>query len=93
MYRIGVDVGGTNTDSAILDIKAVKQSNRGVLASCKTPTTADVTSGITRAVEDVLAKSKVAKEDVLSVTIGMSCEFRFVLRLMLGVVKLRSHTY
>ena len=75
MYRIGVDVGGTNTDSAILDITKVDSSSRGILASCKTPTTADFTSGIARAVEDVLAKSKVNKADVLSVNIGTT---RFV---------------
>lgn len=75
MYRIGVDVGGTNTDSAILDITNADSSSRGVLVSCKTPTTADVTSGIARAVEDVLAKSKVNKADVLSVNIGTT---RFV---------------
>lgn len=70
MYRIGVDVGGTNTDSAILDIKQLDTPSRGVLASCKAPTTVDITSGIAKVVEDVLQKSKVAKEDVLSVTIG-----------------------
>ena len=75
MYRIGVDVGGTNTDSAILDVTRTDSPSRGVLESCKTPTTADVTSGIAKAVEDVLAKSKVNKADVLSVNIGTT---RFV---------------
>jgi len=75
MYRIGVDVGGTNTDSAILDITTADSPSRGVLSSCKTPTTADVTSGIAKAVEDVLVKSKVNKADVLSVNIGTT---RFV---------------
>ncbi|MCJ1244819.1 hypothetical protein MMC30_002019 [Trapelia coarctata] len=75
MYRIGVDVGGTNTDSAILDITRAESPSRGVVASCKTPTTIDVTSGIAKAVEDVLAESKVNKADVLSVNIGTT---RFV---------------
>ena len=75
MYRIGVDVGGTNTDSAILDITKADSASRGVLASCKTPTTVDLTSGIAKAVEDVLAESKVNKFDVLSVNIGTT---RFV---------------
>lgn len=70
MYRIGVDVGGTNTDCAILDLEQINSPSRGVLVSSKTPTTVDITSGITKAVEDVLEKSKVAKRDVLSVTIG-----------------------
>lgn len=70
MYRIGVDVGGTNTDSALLDIRQLDSPSRGVLASCKVPTTVDITSGITQVVENVLAKSNVSKADVLSVTIG-----------------------
>lgn len=70
MYRIGVDVGGTNSDAAILDITAFDQPNRGVLASFKAATTPDITSGIERAVQNVLADSNVRRADVLSVTIG-----------------------
>ncbi|KAF3764075.1 putative hydantoinase/oxoprolinase [Cryphonectria parasitica EP155] len=70
MYRIGVDVGGTNTDAALLDVTAFNTPGRGVLASCKSPTTADVTSGITTAIETVLIKSGAPKTSVLSVTIG-----------------------
>ncbi|PVH77600.1 DUF917-domain-containing protein [Cadophora sp. DSE1049] len=70
MFRIGVDVGGTNTDCAILDISKSDSPSRGVLISSKRPTTPDITSGIVEVVEDVLNKSEVRKEDVLSVTIG-----------------------
>jgi len=70
MYRIGVDVGGTNTDCAILDIQQLNSPSRGVLVSSKTPTTVDITSGITHVVEDVLQKSQVAKSKIISVTIG-----------------------
>ena len=70
MYRIGVDVGGTNTDSAILDVTALDSPSRGVLASSKSPTTADITSGIYDVIEDVLAKSNIPRSEVLSVTIG-----------------------
>ncbi len=42
MRRIGVDVGGTNTDAVLLDGDRIVQA-------VKTPTTADVTTGITRA--------------------------------------------
>jgi len=38
--RLGIDVGGTNTDAVVLDEQAT------VLASYKSPTTPDVTSGI-----------------------------------------------
>lgn len=70
MYRIGVDVGGTNSDCAILDLEALGSPSRGVLVSSKTPTTIDITSGIIQIVEDVLQKSQVEKAKVLSVTIG-----------------------
>ena len=69
-YRIGVDVGGTNTDAAIIDIAATDSPSRGVCASSKTPTTVDVTSGIYTVIENVLCKSTVQRKDVLSVAIG-----------------------
>ncbi|EXJ73955.1 uncharacterized protein A1O5_02249 [Cladophialophora psammophila CBS 110553] len=70
MYRIGVDVGGTNTDAAILDISALETDSRGVLATCKTSTTSHVTLGIQSAVREVLARSKVDRSKVLNVAIG-----------------------
>lgn len=70
MYRVGVDVGGTNTDAAILDITAASSLSRGVLASSKSPTTPDITSGIKSVVEDVLKKSAVDVRKILSVAIG-----------------------
>jgi N-methylhydantoinase A/oxoprolinase/acetone carboxylase beta subunit len=70
MYRIGVDVGGTNTDCAILDLTKLSSPTRGVLFSSKTPTTVDITSGIIAAVSSVLQQSQVPKNAILSVTIG-----------------------
>ncbi|KAJ6440556.1 hydantoinase [Purpureocillium lavendulum] len=70
LYRIGVDVGGTNTDAAILDIKALDSPGRGVLASHKATTTPDITTGIEEAIKAVLTSSAVDQSRVLSVTIG-----------------------
>lgn len=70
LYRIGVDVGGTNTDAAILDIKAFDSPSRGVLASHKASTTEDITSGIEASIKAVLNQSAIDKTRVLSVTIG-----------------------
>jgi len=47
--RLGVDVGGTNTDAVVLD------GSGRVRASAKTPTTPDVTTGIVQAIDMVLA--------------------------------------
>src|SRR5919197_4903255 len=51
--RLGIDVGGTNTDAAILD------ASDQVVASVKSPTTPDVTTGIVNALHVVLATSGV----------------------------------
>ena len=61
--RIGVDVGGTNTDAVLMD-------NRQVVAKLKTPTTEDVTSGITTAIKSVLSQTGADTETVASVMIG-----------------------
>jgi N-methylhydantoinase A/oxoprolinase/acetone carboxylase beta subunit len=61
--RIGVDVGGTNTDAVLL-------LGREVLAERKAPTTADVGSGIVQAIGDVLARASVAADRVSTVMIG-----------------------
>jgi N-methylhydantoinase A/oxoprolinase/acetone carboxylase beta subunit len=58
--RIGVDVGGTNTDAAILD-------GRAVIATAKRPTSADVTGGIVAALEAVLAAAPGASIDAIMI--------------------------
>lgn len=52
-YRLGIDVGGTNTDAVILD-----EENR-LLAKDKTPVTPDVITGISTVVKKVLADAGV----------------------------------
>jgi N-methylhydantoinase A/oxoprolinase/acetone carboxylase beta subunit len=61
--RIGIDVGGTNTDAVLLD-------GTVVVHAVKTPTTADVTTGITRALSDLLGESRVDRAAVEAVMIG-----------------------
>src|SRR5712692_9097464 len=48
MRRVGIDVGGTNTDAVLVEGDVVANA-------VKTPTTADVTSGITSALRELLA--------------------------------------
>ena len=47
-YRLGLDVGGTNTDAVIMDT-----ADR-VIAKAKVPGTADITGGIVAAIDAVL---------------------------------------
>ncbi|WP_034492929.1 hydantoinase/oxoprolinase N-terminal domain-containing protein [Afifella pfennigii] len=61
--RIGIDVGGTNTDAALLD-------GASILASCKTPTTEDVTAGIRIALRQVMNAAAVERTAVGAVMIG-----------------------
>lgn len=61
--RIGVDVGGTNTDAVLMD-------GAEVVAWTKQPTTADVGSGVAAAIGAVLADAGVAPGAVASVMIG-----------------------
>jgi N-methylhydantoinase A/oxoprolinase/acetone carboxylase beta subunit len=61
--RIGIDVGGTNTDAVLME-------GMEVLASHKTPTTADVGSGITSALQNVFLGGSCRPEDVTAVMIG-----------------------
>jgi N-methylhydantoinase A/oxoprolinase/acetone carboxylase beta subunit len=61
--RIGVDVGGTNTDAVLVD-------GRTVLAEAKTATTPDVTKGIESAIGALVESSDVAVSRVQAVMIG-----------------------
>ena len=61
--RLGIDVGGTNTDAVLMD-------GRSVLASAKRPTTADVSSGIVSATRAVLGAASEGAEAIESVMIG-----------------------
>ncbi|MFT5531106.1 MAG: N-methylhydantoinase A/oxoprolinase/acetone carboxylase beta subunit [Candidatus Poriferisodalaceae bacterium] len=57
MRRIGIDVGGTNTDAALVE-------DGVVVAAIKTPTTDDVTSGI------AIAIAQLPHDDVSAVVVG-----------------------
>lgn len=61
--RIGIDVGGTNTDAALMD-------GNTVIAVTKQETSADVTAGVTSAIKAVLDESGVAAENIEAVMVG-----------------------
>jgi N-methylhydantoinase A/oxoprolinase/acetone carboxylase beta subunit len=61
--RIGIDVGGTNTDAVLMD-------GDRVVAWHKTSTTPEVSSGIITALEQVLSAGQCAPADVTAVMIG-----------------------
>ncbi|MCC0691611.1 hydantoinase/oxoprolinase family protein [Clostridioides sp. ZZV14-6387] len=53
MYRVGIDVGGTNTDACILD------EELKVIHSVKVATTKDVETGVYNALKKVIDESKI----------------------------------
>ncbi|MBI4922413.1 MAG: hydantoinase/oxoprolinase family protein [Devosia nanyangense] len=63
MIRIGVDVGGTNTDAVVLN-------GAEVIAGAKRPTTADVHSGVKAAVAAAMETSAIAAAQVDAVMVG-----------------------
>ena len=63
MIRIGIDVGGTNTDAVIMD-------GPQVIAGVKSATTADVMSGVVNALKAVLDASGMQAGAVDVVMIG-----------------------
>jgi N-methylhydantoinase A/oxoprolinase/acetone carboxylase beta subunit len=63
MRRIGIDVGGTNTDAVLL-------GDGCVVHAVKTPTTADVTTGIVTALAELAAHPDVAHGTIDGVVIG-----------------------
>ncbi|KAK7989318.1 hypothetical protein PG989_009633 [Apiospora arundinis] len=71
--RIGVDVGGTNTDGVILDPTRASEPDKGIIASHKAPTTTNPGRGIADALTALFAQaqsSSVRPDRVASVTIG-----------------------
>jgi N-methylhydantoinase A/oxoprolinase/acetone carboxylase beta subunit len=62
-YRIGIDVGGTNTDGVLM-------AGREAVAWAKRPTTRDVTAGIRAVLGDLLAARRVEAGAIGAVMLG-----------------------
>jgi len=63
-WRLGIDVGGTNTDAVIMDA-----ADR-LVAVAKVPCTPDITGGITAAVTAVLSASGIERNRISHVMLG-----------------------
>ena len=64
MYKLGIDVGGTNTDAVILNEK------QEVVSYAKTHTTKDIQSGISNAIHTVIQNSKVEPNKIDQAMLG-----------------------
>ncbi|MFZ7947061.1 hydantoinase/oxoprolinase N-terminal domain-containing protein [Neobacillus sp. 19] len=86
MYRIGIDVGGTNTDAIILD------ENRNLIHSVKSPTSLDIKTGIESALRDLIKESGIDRTKITHAMLGTTqCTNAIVERKKLarvGVIRL-----
>lgn len=64
MIRLGIDVGGTNTDGVILS------ADNEILASTKSTTTKDIFSGIKQTLNKLMEESKLDAEKIEVATLG-----------------------
>ncbi len=85
-YRVGIDVGSTNTDAVIVDRKG------GLVYAVKTPTTSDVTSGLLKALKQVVEGSGVPPEEIVSVNFGTTHGLNAIVQrqglLRVGVIRI-----
>ena len=63
MYRLGIDVGGTNTDAVVM-------RGKDVLAGIKAPTSEDVTTGVVAAMNGAIAQAGIDRAQISNVMIG-----------------------
>jgi N-methylhydantoinase A/oxoprolinase/acetone carboxylase beta subunit len=63
VLRIGIDVGGTNTDAVVMD-------DARVVEWIKMNNSEDITSGVTAALHELLAKAEVPADQIGAVMIG-----------------------
>ncbi|KPN94779.1 hydantoinase/oxoprolinase N-terminal domain-containing protein [Lysinibacillus sp. ZYM-1] len=86
MYKIGIDVGGTNTDAILLD------HNSQLIDSVKSPTSLDIKSGIEKSLQQLLQGANIDKTKITHAMLGTTqCTNAIVERKKLakvGVIRL-----
>ncbi|WP_338653772.1 hydantoinase/oxoprolinase family protein [Lysinibacillus sp. Y5S-8] len=86
MYKIGIDVGGTNTDAILLD------HNSQLIYSVKSPTSLDIKTGIEKSLQQLLKGANIDKAKITHAMLGTTqCTNAIVERKKLakvGVIRL-----
>lgn len=83
MYKLGIDVGGTNTDAVLID------ENLQVLAEIKRPTSGDIYEGIVSAIRTILDISQIEPGEIRQAMLGTTqCTNAIVERKHLAAVAL-----
>jgi N-methylhydantoinase A/oxoprolinase/acetone carboxylase beta subunit len=68
-FKIGVDVGGTNTDAALLSFSPDSGSFE-VVSTSKSPAASSITSGITTVLSTLLSTTAIDRSCIRSITVG-----------------------
>jgi N-methylhydantoinase A/oxoprolinase/acetone carboxylase beta subunit len=63
-YKIGIDIGGTNTDIVLIDTQST------IITYAKTPTVPDINIGVKTALKQVIKESKINNEDITGIFLG-----------------------
>ena len=63
-YKIGIDIGGTNTDIVLVDSKDL------IKACAKTTTTSDINTGIRTALKNIINETKINHDDISGIFLG-----------------------
>ena len=64
MYKLGIDVGGTNTDAVLID------ENLNIIGDIKYPTTGDIYEGILGAMTAVLEQTGIDRSQIVQAMLG-----------------------
>ncbi|TDZ41423.1 putative D-/L-hydantoinase subunit A [Colletotrichum trifolii] len=94
---VGVDVGGTNTDSVLLDVS--KKGTDAVIASHKASTTSNVTLSVQATLKALLDKSTVDPAEITAVAIGTTHFLNAIIERdtsrveKIAVLRLASHNF
>jgi len=63
-YKIGIDIGGTNTDIVLVDSEA------NITAHAKTATTPEIHQGVNTALKNIIKETKINTDDIAGIFFG-----------------------
>ncbi|MDP1836321.1 MAG: hydantoinase/oxoprolinase family protein [Chlamydiales bacterium] len=88
-YTIGMDIGGTNTDAVLLD------PNNKIIASVKSPTTRDISSGVGNALKKLLEMANAQADSVRAIYLGTTHATNAILQgrdlFKVGLIRIAGH--
>lgn len=88
-YKIGIDIGGTNTDIVLVD------SQCGIAACAKTATTPDTNTGVRTALMHIINDRKINREEITGIFLGTTQIANAIHQLddlyRVGVIRIAGH--